>query len=130
MVALNGRHLLCLWVGRNRKKYLEALLYWNLFRIPNNFFVCILKIHPLFLQATPGWNFRQIRQMQSNTLRLNFCFLKIIHILHPCYHPKIKRMCISTHEIIRLIRMKMKVKMKNRSHRYNIYRPRSRHGQK
>ena len=27
--------------------------------------------------------------MLSNTLRLNFCYLKIIHILHPRYHPKI-----------------------------------------
>ena len=28
-------------------------------------------------------------QILSNTLRLNFCYLKIIHTLHPCYHPKI-----------------------------------------
>ena len=34
------------------------------------------------------------------------------------------------HEIIRLIIMKMKMNMKNRSHRYNINRARSRHGQK
>ena len=27
--------------------------------------------------------------MLSNTLRLNFCYLKIIHILYPRYHPKI-----------------------------------------
>ena len=27
--------------------------------------------------------------MLSNTIRLNFCYLKIIHILHPLYHPKI-----------------------------------------
>ena len=27
--------------------------------------------------------------MLSNTLRLNFCYLNIIHILHPCYYPKI-----------------------------------------
>ena len=26
--------------------------------------------------------------MLSNTLRLNFCYLKIIHILHTLYHPK------------------------------------------
>ena len=31
---------------------------------------------------------------------------------------------------IRLILMKMNMKMKNRSHRYNINRPRSRHGNK
>ena len=33
-------------------------------------------------------------------------------------------------EIIRLIIMKMKIKMKNRSHRYQISIQRSRHGQK
>ena len=27
--------------------------------------------------------------MLSNTLRLNFYYLRIVHILHPCYHPKI-----------------------------------------
>ena len=49
-------------------------------------------------------------QTNGNTLRLNFCYLKIIHILHPRYHPKIigytvknkqnnKLVCI--HEIVR-----------------------------
>ena len=74
--------------------------------------------------------------MPGNFLRLNFCYLKIIHILHLRYHPKItehilknnqknKRVCV--HEIILLIIMKMKMKMKNR---YDINRPRSRHGHK
>ena len=27
--------------------------------------------------------------MLTNTPRLTFCYLKIIHILHPRYHPKI-----------------------------------------
>ena len=31
----------------------------------------------------------KIRQILSNTLRLNFCYLIIIHILHPHYHAKI-----------------------------------------
>ena len=39
---------------------------------------------------------------------------------------KDKYVCI--HEIMRLIIMKMKMKMKNASHRYDINRPRSRHG--
>ena len=30
-----------------------------------------------------------IKQMLSNTLRLNICYLEIIHILHPRYHLKI-----------------------------------------
>ena len=82
--------------------------------------------------------------MLSNTLRLNFCYLKIRHVLYPRYYPKIVghilknkqiNKCVRIHEIIRLIIMKMKMKMKNRSHPYNInlgtrkYRPRSRHGQ-
>ena len=67
------------------------------------------------------------------------CYLKIIHILHSHYHPKVigqilknkqKNKCVCIHEIIRLIIMKMKMKMKNRSHRYVINRPRSRHGRK
>ena len=65
-------------------------------------------------------------------MRLNFCYLKIIGILHPRYNPKIighilknsqknKHVCI--HETMRLIIMKIKIKMKNRSHRYDVSRP-------
>ena len=49
--------------------------------------------------------------MLSHTLRPNFCYLKIIHIFHPCYDPKIigqvtsvqnrqKNKCACIHEII------------------------------
>ena len=64
--------------------------------------------------------------MLSNTLRLNFFNLKIIHIFHQCYDPKVigrflinmqKNNFVSIHKIIRLIMMKMKMKMKNRSNR-------------
>ena len=50
--------------------------------------------------------------MLSNTLRLNFGYLKIFHILHPRYHPKIightlkdkqKNKYVCIHEIIRLV---------------------------
>ena len=77
--------------------------------------------------------------MLSNTLRMNFCYLKIIHILHSRYHSKIircilknkqKNKCVCILEIIRLILMKMKMKMKNRSQRYEINKPRPRHGYK
>ena len=77
--------------------------------------------------------------MLINTLRVNFWYLKTIHILQPRYHPKIKGhnfkkkqkyKCVCIHEIILLIIMKMKMKMKERSHRYNTNRPRSRHGHK
>ena len=78
-------------------------------------------------------------QMLSNTLRLSFCYLKIIRILYPRYHPKIighilkneqKSKCFCIHEIIRLIIMKMKMKMKNKSHIYYINRPSPRYGHK
>ena len=60
--------------------------------------------------------------------------MKIIHILHLGYHPRIiightrknkqKNKYICIHEIIQLIIMKMKMRMKNRSHMYDISRPR------
>ena len=72
----------------------------------------------------------KINQMLSNTLRLKFFFyLKIVHIFHPRYHPKIigyilknkqNNKCVSIHEIIRSMIMKMKMKMKNKSQRYDI----------
>ena len=81
--------------------------------------------------ATPGWNWPKIKQMLSNTLRLNFCYLKI-QVIHSHYHPKKlghilknkqKNKCVCIHEIVRLIIMKMKVKMKSRSHRYDMNKP-------
>ena len=67
---------------------------------------------------------KKIKQRLSNTLRLNFCYLKIICFRHPRYHPKRighilkniqKSLCICFfNEIILLIIMK--VKKKNRSH--------------
>ena len=83
---------------------------------------------------------KNIKQMPSNTLKLNFCYLKIIHILHPRYYPKIvghilnnkqKNMCVCMREILTIIIiMKIKMKMKKRSHIYDINRPKSRHGHK
>ena len=73
------------------------------------------------------------------TLKLNFCYLKIIDILYPRYHPiiiwhilknKQKSKCVCIHEIGRLIIIKMKINMKKRSHSYNVNRPRSRHRHK
>ena len=77
--------------------------------------------------------------MLSNTLRLNSCYLKIIHILHSRYHSKIigqilkskqKKKCVCVHEIIRLIIMKMKMKMKNGSRRDDINTARCRRGRR
>ena len=59
---------------------------------------------------------------------LNFCYLKIIYILHPGYDPKMKahilknkeeNKCVCINEIIWLIIMKMKMKTKKRLHGYD-----------
>ena len=54
--------------------------------------------------------------MLSNIMKLDFRYLKIIHILHPGYLLKITRY---------ILKMKMQMKKKNRRYRYNINRPRS-----
>ena len=77
--------------------------------------------------------------MLSNTLRLKFTYLKIIYILHSCYHLKIKgdilknkqkRKRVFTNEITRIIIMKMKGNIESRSHRCDINRTKSRCGRK
>ena len=74
--------------------------------------------------------------MLSNTPRLNFSNLKIIHIFHQRYHPKVighilkneqKNKCVCILEIIRLIILKMKMKMKKRSHKFDINRRKHRY---
>ena len=100
------------------------------------------KLHAFFiyatlLKATPGWNWQKIKQILSNTMRINFCYLKIFHILPPRCHPKIighilknkqKNKYLFIHETIRLIITKIKIKIKNRSHRYDTNRSRFRPG--
>ena len=79
--------------------------------------------------------------MLSNTLKLNFWLVKIIGILHPCYYLTItghilknkqnnKHVCICIHEVMQLIIMKMKTKMKIDSIKYVINRPKCRHRHK
>ena len=67
----------------------------------------------------PGLKWQKIKQILSKTLRLNFYYLKIIHILHPHSHAKKirhtlknkqKNMYACIHEIIRVIIMKIKRK--------------------
>ena len=74
--------------------------------------------------------------MLSNTLRLNFCYLKIIHILLSRYHPKIlghilkskqKNKCVCIHAINH---KENEDQNEKRSHSYAIKRPSSRHGHK
>ena len=68
---------------------------------------------------------------------LNFYFLIIICFLHPSYHPKIVGDILKNIQkiiasvLLRLLMIrKMKLKMKNRSHIYNINGLRPRHGHK
>ena len=77
--------------------------------------------------------------MLSNTMRLYFSYLTIIHIFLLTLQSKIigdilrykqKSKVLLIHEITQLIIMKMKIKTKNRSHRYGKNRPRFRHGHK
>ena len=81
----------------------------------------------------------EIGKKIEQTLRLNFRYLTVTYILCTRYHPEIigdilrnmqksKRLFIN--EITRLIIMKIKMKMKNRSHRYGKNGPRSKHGHK
>ena len=77
-----------------------------------------------------------MKEKLSNTLRLNFSYLRGIRFLHPRYHPKEighikdnvqKYKCGCFNEIMSLITMKMKMKIKKTSQRYAIYRPGPRH---
>ena len=82
-----------------------------------------------------NWNWLKIKQKLSNTLRLNFCYLKIKLFVHPPEDPKIighilKKQGISYNRIIWLIIKKRRLTVKNRSHIYNINRRRSRIGHK
>ena len=63
----------------------------------------------------------KIKQKLGNTLRLNFCYLKIVLFSHRCYHSKKigdilkneqknKHVCLN--EVISLMTMKMRMKMK------------------
>ena len=77
--------------------------------------------------------------MLSHILKLNLCYLKPIYILYPLYPPKIighilknkqKNKSFRIHEIIQLIVIKMKMKMKNILDWYDINELRPRPGHK
>ena len=40
-------------------------------------------------QATSQANWQQVKPILSNTLSMNFYYLKIVCIFHPSYHPKL-----------------------------------------
>ena len=97
----------------------EGLTSW--LHIPTRFFIYISNT---FI-SNASWNWQKIKQMLSNTLRLNFCHLKIVHIFHQLDNPKAighkqGNKCVCIHKIIRLIMMNMKMKIKKRSLRYDI----------
>ena len=64
----------------------------------------------------PGWNWQKNQANAKQDPETELLLLKIIHILHPRYHPKIvdilkneqKNKCVCIHEVIWLILMKMK----------------------
>ena len=64
----------------------------------------------------------------SYTLRLNFCYLKIICFLHPRYHPKVIVHILKN--VKKTSAPLLKIKMKKRSRRYDINKLRPRHGHK
>ena len=70
-------------------------------------------------------NWRKIKQESSNTLRLKYCYWKIIRFFYPRFHPeiiKISKRCTNNNyaclnEVVWLMTMKARLKMKNRLHR-------------
>ena len=102
---------------------------YNFFRLYETVSMRFQREYTLFYKQREAETSKKIKQMLNNTLRLNFCYLKIIHILYPHYHPKItqhtlknkqKNMYVCIHEIIQVILTKMKKKMENRSNRYDM----------
>ena len=86
------------------------------------------QIHAFFISKTFISNAR-LKLAKDHTLMLNFCYLKIMHILQPRYHPKIignvlktnqNNKCVCIYQTIRLIIIQIKMKMKDRSHRYDL----------
>ena len=70
----------------------------------------------------------EIKQKLGNTLKLNLCYLKIIRSPHPRYHPKTIGDILKMYKKQVRLTIKMRLKLKNRSHRYDITKSRPRHG--
>ena len=69
--------------------------------------------------------------MLSSTLRLSYWYLKIIHILHPCYDPKQAKGQVSLYSWDYTINHnENEGENEKRSQRYDINSPRSRHRHK
>ena len=65
---------------------------------------------------------------------LNFNYMKIICLLLPHYHPKIigdiLNKCVCSNKIVWLVMMEIRLKMKNRLHRFSQNKPGPRYGHK
>ena len=73
------------------------------------------------MRSTPKVTDTKSRNVsQIDTLRLNFYYLKIIPLFVHVIIRKAKNKCVDIHEIIQLIILKLKTKMKNRSRRCDI----------
>ena len=86
----------------------------------------------------PSWNWQKIKKKLNNTLRLNFCYLKTFLLCSSTLSSKNNRIykkcakykCACFTDVIRLMTIKVRLKMKNRLQRYNINRPKPRHRSK
>ena len=101
---------------------------YGVMHVFSNILYGLNKVHSFFIYSAFISNARlKLEKNQANAkqhLEAELLLFEIIHILHSRYHLKIvghilknKYFCI--HDIIRLIIMKMKIKMKNKSHRYD-----------
>ena len=85
----------------------------------------------------PGWDWQNIKQKPSSTLRLNFFFYYLLPSFtlssknnqrYSLKCAKNKLVCFNS--VLWLTEMKMRLKLKSRSQRYDVNRPRLRHGHK
>ena len=74
--------------------YFKKILFSSIATFPT-FCFFYLKFYTLYFYKQHFYKQRQAgickknKQKLSNTLKLNYCYLKIIRFLHPRYHPKI-----------------------------------------
>ena len=56
----------------------------------SKYFVCFWLTLVIFFASTGGSDEAPLTtRNRPKTVRLSFCYLKIIHFLHSCYHPKL-----------------------------------------
>ena len=75
---VNNNHVNYPYVISMKHNFRLSCMYRFLVSVNTRFFISNVRV-----------NLAKKKLKLSNTLRLNFCYLKIIHFRHPCYHPKI-----------------------------------------